>query len=177
MTLTGVTFTTETVDEETRRVVVMTWAIAPFTALLADDLNVRSVLFAGSAPKDALETVVVHIDAPMQRLTFAMAPDQVERRIILRDVTVVSKLKARVKRDREPLTMDAVLKLSVRYPDAETLLYIANGVNDTHYLTLEPEQGDLLTTVAEKAPPVRRRRGHAPIETGDELRPGVHAEH
>ena len=31
MTLTDVTFTTEVVDEETRRVVVCTFAIAPFT--------------------------------------------------------------------------------------------------------------------------------------------------
>lgn len=179
MTLTDVTFTTETVDEEERRVVVMTFAIAPFTAPLADALNVKSVLFGSNGPKEAIESVVVHIDAPLQRMTFAMAPDQGERRIVLQDVAVVSKLRAKVKRDREPAVMDAAIKFSVRYPDADTLLYIANGVTDTHYVTLEAEQGDLLTTAADTdaEPPRRRRRGMPAVGPGDELRPGVHAEH
>jgi hypothetical protein len=179
MTLTHVTFTTEEVEEETRRVVVMTFAIAPFTATLAEALNVRSVLFGSGGPKDAIETAVVHIDAPLQRMTWAMAPDQDERRIVLKDVVVVSKLRAKVKHDRDPAVMDAAIKFSVRYPDAETLLYIATGVNDTHYITLEAEQGNLLTSVAEGEPPARKkgRRVDPPDVTGDELRPGVHAQH
>lgn len=153
MTLTDVTFTTEVVDEETRRVVVCTFAIAPFTAAQAEALNIRSLLFDAStgSVKSALETVVANIAVDDQRLTFAMAPDQGERRIVLANVEIGEKLKAKVKRDREPAVCEATLKLSFCYPTADELLYIANGVNDTHYLTFEPEQGDLLTAVSDGA--------------------------
>jgi hypothetical protein len=181
MTLTDVTFTTEEVDEETRRIVVCTFGIVPFTGAQADALNVRSLLFdlASGQPKEAIETIVLNIDMPLQRLTFAMAPDQADRRIVLPNVKIESKLRAKVKRDRDPMMVDAVLKVSFHYPTAAELLYIANGVNDTHYLTFEPEQGDLLTTEADApaAPPRRRGRGAPPMAEGDELRPGVHAEH
>jgi hypothetical protein len=177
MTLTDVRFTIETLDEDERRVIVMTFTIAPFTAPLADDLNIKSVLFAaGGTPKDAFETVVVHIDAPLQWLTFAMGPDETEHRIVLPEVTVIGRLKAKVKRDREPFTMDVAIEFSVRHLDAETLLYIANGVNATHYLTLDPEQSDLLTGMTDGRPR-RGGRGMPAIDAGDELRPGVQAEH
>jgi hypothetical protein len=163
--------------------VVCTFGIVPFTGAQADALNVRSLLFDGTSgqPKDAIETIVLNIDMPLQRLTFKMAPDQGEARIVLPNVKIESKLRAKLKRDRDPLMVDAVLKVSFHYPSAAELLYIANGVNDTHYLTFEPEQGDLLTSASLDAPadrPKRRRGQNAPpVEQGDELRPGVHAEH
>jgi hypothetical protein len=181
MTLSDVTFTTEEVDEETRRIVVCTFGIVPFTGAQADALNVRSLLFDATTgqPKEAIETIVLNIDMPLQRLTFAMAPDQEDRRIVLPNVKIETKLRAKVKRDRDPLMVDAVLKISFHYPSAAELLYIANGVNDTHYLTFESEQGDLLTAVEPDAAPPRRTRGRSalPVDAGDELRPGVHAEH
>ena len=164
MTLTDVTFTTEEVDEETRRVVVCTFALAPFTPAQASALNVKSLLFDSSSgrPKEAIETIVLHIAVPLQRVTFAMAPDQTDRRIVFDSVKIEEKLRAKVKRDRDPLTVEAVLKLSFRYPDADELLYIANGVLDTHYLTFEAEQGDLLTSPDEDKPaPPARKRGQA----------------
>jgi hypothetical protein len=116
MTLTDVTFTTETVDEETRRVVVCTFALAPFTAAQAEALNLRSVLFdSGGSPKAALETLVANISVPDQRLTFAMSPDQVERRIVLANVEIDGKLRAKVKRDREPAVCEAVMKILFAY--------------------------------------------------------------
>jgi hypothetical protein len=179
MTLSDVTFTTEEIDEETRRVVVCTFGIVPFTGAQAEALCVRSLLFdqTSGQPKEAIETIVLNIDMPLQRLTFAMAPDQADRRIVLANVKIESKLRAKVKRDRDPLMVDAVLKVSFHYPSAAELLYIANGVNDTHYLTFEPEQGDLLTAETEPVAPPKRRRGAPPVAEGDELRPGVHAEH
>jgi hypothetical protein len=181
MTLTDVTFTTEEVDEETRRIVVCTFGIVPFTSAQADALLVRSLLFDATTgqPKEAIETIVLNIDMPLQRLTFAMAPDQADRRVVLANVKIESKLRAKVKRDRDPLMVDATLKISFHYPSAAELLYIANGVNDTHYLTFEPEQGDLLTAETDDAPaaPAPKRRGRTIVASGDELRPGVHAEH
>jgi len=162
MTLTDVTFTTEVEDEETRRVVVCKFAIAPFTLAMADDLNIRTVLFDTSGLlKEAIETVVANISVPDQRLTFAMSPDQGDRRVVLPNVEVVEKLKAKIKRDRDPVVCEAVLKLRFLYPTADQLLYIANGVNETHYLTFEPEQLDLLTSAEDDQEPIRRRpTGH-----------------
>lgn len=161
MTLTDVTFTTEEIDKEVRRVVVCTFAIVPFTGVQADALNVRSLLFDATTgtPKEAIETIVLHIAMPLQRMTWAMAPDQTDRRIVFEAVKIEEKLRAKVKRDRDPLMVDATLKVSFSYPTAAELLYIANGVNDTHYVTFEEEQRDLLTSDV------------------DEVRPGVVAMH
>src|SRR5262245_7409996 len=93
-----------------------------------------------------------------QRLTFAMAPDQAHRRIVIDDVQIEEKLRAKIKHDRDPIVVEATLKISFRYPTADELLYIANGVNDVHYLTFEDMQRVL------------------PLQ-GEELRPGVHAQH
>lgn len=165
MVLASVSFGTEVIDEETRRVVECVFHIAPFTAAQAEALNIRSVLFDSSgSPKPALETLVANISVEDQRLTFAMTPDQTERRIILANVEIDGKLRAKVKRDREPSVCEAVMKILFAYPTADQLLYIANGVNDTHYLTFEPEQGDLLTA-EDDAEPIRRGRGHGATAT------------
>jgi hypothetical protein len=163
MVLTDVTFTTEVIDEETRRIVVCTFNIVPFTAAQAEDLHVRSVLFDATTgqPKEAIETIVVHVDLPLQLMSWAMAPDQTDKRIIINDAQLESKVRAKVKRDRDPLMVDATFRISFHYPTAAELLYIANGVNDTHYMTFEPAQGDLLDA----------------SDDSEELRPGVFAEH
>ena len=175
MTLKKVTFTTETVDEETRRVVVCSFGIAPFTPDHAADLQVKSLVFdSNGLPKQAIETVMLRVNVPLQQLTFAMAPDQEERRVVLRTVAIDSPVRVKIKQDRTPADIEATIKVNFVYPTADELLYIANGVNDTHYLTFEPEQGDLLTDEAD-LPPVRR--GRKATAGGEELRPGVYGEH
>lgn len=154
MTLTDVTFTTEVEDEETRRIVICTFALVPFTSAHAEALNIRSLLFDASSGtlKPAIEAVVALISMEDQRLTFAMTPDQQDRRIVLPNVRIEEKLRAKVKHDREPAACEAVLKISFAYPTPDVLMYIANGVNDTHYLTFEAEQGDLLTAEDDNEP-------------------------
>jgi hypothetical protein len=166
MTLTDVTFTTEVEDEETRRIVVCTFALAPFTPAHAEALNIRSLLFDASTGtlKPAIDAVTALISHEDQRLTFAMTPDQQDRRIVLPNVRIEEKLKAKIKHDREPAVCEATLKISFSYPTADQLLYIANGVNDTHYLTFEPEQGDLLTSMDDDEP-IRRGRSHGAAAT------------
>jgi len=166
MTLTDVTFTTEVEDEETRRIVVCTFAIAPFTSSHADELNIRSVLFdiATGSLKPAVAAVTALISPEDQRLTFAMTPDQGDRRIVLPNVRIEPKLKAKIKHDREPAVCEALIKISFSYPTADQLLYIANGVNDTHYLTFEPEQLDLLTAEDDNES-IRKGRSHAAATT------------
>lgn len=180
--LTAVTFTTEEVDEETRRVVVCTFALAPFTPAQAEALNVRSLIFEASTafPKAAIDTAILSIDVPLQRLTLAMAPD-IDTGVVLDSVQVVEKVRVKVKRDREPAAVEATFKLTFRYPSADDLFSIVNSVTDTLFLTFEAEQLALgLTSEAETAAalPKHRRRSKQPsVEAGDELRPGVAAEH
>lgn len=171
MVLKQVTFKTVTVDDETRRVVICTFGLAPFTAAHAADLNVKSLVFDGQGlPKSALEVVELHVTLPTQRLTFAMAPDQQERRVILRDVQVQPTVRVKIKQDREPAEVGATLKVNFSYPTADDLLYIATGVEDVHYLTFEPEQGQLGLEDPAPTPAPRHR-------TTDLLRPGVYGEH
>lgn len=157
MMLTDVTFTTEVEDEETHRIVVCTFAIAPFTVAHADALNLRTVLFEASSgePRHALDAVVCSIAVEDQRLSFYAVPDIDRPSLVLPNVRIEDKLRAKIKHDREPLSVDAVLKVSFQYPTAEQLLIIASGVNETHWLTFEPEQGDLLTA-EDDAEPIRR---------------------
>lgn len=158
MMLTDVTFTTEEIDDETHRVVDCTFKLAPFSGAQAEALHIRSLLFDSKGlPKDAIETIVAHIGMPDQRVTFAMAPDQGEHRVVLMNVAIGDKLRAKVKRDREPFSVEAAIHIRFAYPTAEQLLYLANGVNDTHYLTFEPEQGDLLTSDDDDAATVSHR--------------------
>lgn len=176
MLLADVTFTTESADEETHRIVVCTFALMPFTTQHANDLNIRSLVFDSQGlPKPSIEQMIVRVDVPPQRLTFAMAPDQSSPRVVMRDVEIESRLRVKVKQDRDPPAVEAVMKISFQYPTADDLLYIANGVNDTHYLTFESEQGDLLTSVAEDSEGTVPR--HVPHGDADEIRPGVFAEH
>src|SRR5262245_42295167 len=105
MTLTDVTFTTEEEDDAVRRVVVCTFAMSPFTAAQAVARNIRSLLFDTTTglPKEAIDAIVCNIALPLQRLSFAMAPDQTHRRIQIADVAIEEKLRAKVKKDRDPL--------------------------------------------------------------------------
>jgi hypothetical protein len=81
-----------------------------------------------------------------------MAPDQAERRIVLPNVRIENHLRAKVKHDRDPAVLEAVMTVSFSYPTADQLLYIANGVGEVHYLTFEPEQFDLLTAEDDNEP-------------------------
>jgi hypothetical protein len=163
MTLTDVTFTTEQVDDETRRVVQCTWKVSPFTAVQAETLGIRTLLFerASGMPKPAIDAAVLRIAVPLQRMTVTLAPDQEVAGVVVNDVTVDDHLRVKVKRDRDPVLCDATIKVTFRYPSAADLLYIANGVNDTHFLSFDAEQG-ALAFGEDEAPPV--------------VRPGVAAE-
>ena len=170
LTLTDVSFTTETVDENTRRIVVLKVKLRPFTAQHAEEVGVRSVLFNASTglPKPAISKATVIIAVAEQQVTFAMAPDQGERRIVLRNVTVDPQMVVTIKHDRDPGECDATIKLTFAYPTADVLLYLASGVNDTHYLTFDSEQGDLLTTDDDTKEVIRRlaaRARHGALST------------
>jgi len=176
LTLAAITFTTEDVDEETRRVMVLTWEITPLTTAIASALNIKSILFNGDAPKEPIHTIAVRLDVPPQDVLIRSAPDM-PASVHLRNVAIGPLLRAKVKRDREPAELAARFEMRSDYPDADTLLLLATAVETVQYVTCEPEQGDLLTTAEAVADTPPRRRGKAAIEAGEELRPRVHAEH
>lgn len=157
LTLLSLSFGVDEIDEESRRVVVATFGCTPFSPALADELGVRSLLFDASSGtlKSALESVTANIHVDDQRVSIRSVPDA-DVRLVLMNVAIDDKLKAKVKRDREPAVCEAIIKLRFAYPTADQLLTLANAVSDTLYLTFEPEQGDLLTA-QDDAEPIRRR--------------------
>src|SRR4051812_6033263 len=130
VTFSGGNFSTETSYEEKRPLLIFTFSLVPFPAAHAESPNVRPPLFGASTGtlKPALEAVVALINMDEQRVTFAMSPDQQDRRIVLPNVRIEEKLRAKVKHDREPAVCEAVLKVSFVYPTPDVLMYIANGV-------------------------------------------------
>jgi hypothetical protein len=164
MYLEDVTFRTEPVGEETKKVVVCSFQIQPFTSELAESLGVRGELFSLSdgEPKKVIESVVLHVDEPVQRMAFSRAPDIAPSLTIL-DVKVNPHLK--VRRDKEGPVLSALLKVSFYYPTGPELLYVANGVNEQHFMTFEAQQGDLLAVVDAK----RSRRGRGKDEAAGDV--------
>jgi hypothetical protein len=156
MTLTDVFFTTETEDDETRRVVGCAFKLSPLTAAHAEALGVRTVLFETSsgALRPVLDAAVLQIAVEDQRLSLAKVPG-VHAPLVIPNVRIERLLRVKVKHDREPVACDAVLKVTFSYPDADALLTLASAVGDTLFVTFEPEQGDLLTA-EDDAEPIRR---------------------
>ena len=175
MILKNVTFDTEVVDDETRRVVACAFSIAPFTPALAEALNVRHFCFDSKGlPRPELDNAVLDVTIPNQRLSFAMAPDQGDPSLVLTDVAIENKLRVKVKRDRDPASVEAILKVDFYYPTAEDLLYIANGVNDQHFLTFEPQEPVMDFAGAAEGmsePKAPRARRHAGNGAADEAHP------
>jgi hypothetical protein len=160
--LEDVTFRSEAIGDETKKLVVCSFQLQPFTSEQAETLGVMQELFSVSdgEPKRVIESITLHLDEPLQRLSFARAPD-VAPSLVISDVKVSPHLK--VRRDKEGPVLAALLKVSFYYPTGAELLFIANGVNEQHFLTFEPQQGDLLgaglAPSSESSAPRRRPRG------------------
>jgi hypothetical protein len=156
VTLGALCFKTEVGDdEELHRVVVATLLIAPFTLAHADDLNMRTLLYDSSTgtPKEAIESLVVHIAVPDQQLALARIPGA-DPFLVLPCVAVEDKLRVRLKHDRDPIACEATIRVSCLYPHADALLALASVVNDTLYCTFTSVQLDLLTA-EDDAEPIR----------------------
>lgn len=142
--LRDLTFKTETIDQETRKIVVCSFMAQPFTPEMATDLDIRNRIFsAGTAEPlpDVLEAKIA-ITVQLQTMTLKMAPDAPSERIKIPDVQFSKTIS--VAKDKEGPVMRGNFSASFRYPDGETLLYLANAVNQQLFVTFDVQQGKLI---------------------------------
>lgn len=159
--LKDVTFTTETKDGETRRVVNLALRIAPFTAELAETLGagVRERLFrrGNAEPVDEIAEIKFNLTEPLQSLKLKGAVDVEADTVVLNDVKV--KPIIRVKRDKETPTFEANIDVNFLYPTADDLLFLATSVNNQLVSNWSDQQGDMLDEAEEEQEAKPRRRG------------------
>lgn len=170
MYLRDVTFGTEKLSDETKKIVTCIFMLQPFTREQAEDLNVHSELFEISTgePKAVVESVTLHLSVPLQRMSFAKAPELKRKSLTVDNVAIGGHLK--IRRDKEGPVYAATLSASFYYPSGDELLYIANGVNEQHFMTFASQQGDMLTEASdEEAQKPRRGRKRATNGSGSEI--------
>lgn len=168
--LRDVTFKTETVDGETRKIVVCSFTSQPFTREMANDLEIARHLFAADGePLNDVISAQLAISMPVQQMTLKMAPDATPR-FVIADVEVSKAVS--VRKDKEGPVFAANFAVNFRYPEADTLLYLANAVNSQLFVTLDTQQGSLGLapgTDEKPAPPKKQKKSGNVTE----LRPGV----
>lgn len=144
-----VTFKTETIDGETRRIVVLAFKKEPFTKDDANALNITRHLFSADSGEPFSDFIngSYGIAVPLQTLEIASAPDA-PTAITLRDVKVSGVIS--VRKDKENPVLAANLAVSFPYPEAKELLYLASSVNNQLFCTFQVQQEELALTTPEK---------------------------
>jgi hypothetical protein len=152
----------ETLDQETRKLLILEFEAQPFTREMADELGITFELFEGSTgnPNDLLVDAKLKINVPLQRMSFKMAPDATGGRVVIPDVSIKNTIK--VRSDKEGPVLAARITATLRYPTADDLLYIMNGVCEQHWITFEEQQASLPMGDSDQRP----RRGRKPKANG-----------
>lgn len=152
----------ETLDQETRKLLILEFEIQPFRREMAEELGLAYELFETSSgnPNDLLVDAKLKIDVPPQRMSFKMAPDATGGRVVLNDVAIKKTIKIRA--DKEGPVLAAGLTATLRYPTADDLLYIMNGVNEQHFITFESQQRELPLGDGDQRPRRGRRKTTEP---------------
>lgn len=148
--LRDVTFKIEEGKEETRKVVVCSFMVQPFTPAMAEKLGIRSRLFNASTgePDPVVKSLEAAIAVPDQRIEFAMAPDAGREAVSLPNCRISKTI--RIARDKEGPVFRATFTASSPYPAAKDLLFLAHHINDQHYITFTADgQGDLIDSTAD----------------------------
>lgn len=149
MYLRDVTFKTETIDGETRRIVQLSFKLEPFTKEMANSLNIASHLFSADSgePYGDFIAGTYGISVPLQTLDIAPAPDA-PYSLDLRDVRVSGAIS--VRKDKENPVLSANMAMTFPYPEAKELLFLAMNVNNQLFNTFTNQQAGLgLDTVDE----------------------------
>ncbi len=142
MYLRDVTFKTETLDGETRRIVALAFKLEPFTKEMANSLNIASHLFSADSgePYGDFISGTYGISVPLQTLDVSPAPDA-NPSLELRDVRVAGSIA--VRKDKENPVLSANLSVSFPYPEAKELLFLAMNVNNQLFNTFDNQQAGL----------------------------------
>lgn len=164
--LRDVTFTTETKDGETRRVVKCAIRIAPFSSELAEALGpgVRERLFTRNTadPVEDVAEIKFRIAEPFQELRVKLTKDSERDTLVIPDVRVSSII--RVKRDKETPTFEANIDIDFNYPSKEELYTLVSNINNQLIVTFNDQQTTMLDeqrSEDEKQPKKRQKAAPA----------------
>jgi hypothetical protein len=173
----------KTKDGTEIKVVDLTLRVQPFTPELAVsfDPDVRALLFSlnNATPKPKLKAAHFALTVPRQQLTVSMLPE-LDDRIVFADCEI-SDVRARTEKGIDGFGL--VFYVTYGPASPADLEYVCDWLTEQRFVTFQPEQPALDFAAKDDAPvpppppPKGRRRGPAPIEVGETLRPGVHAEH
>jgi hypothetical protein len=168
----------KTKDGKEIKVVDLTLRVQPFTPELAVSLDpdVRALLFSmtDATPKPKLKEVRFNLTVPRQQLAIALLPELAEQ-LVLCDCDV-SGVRARSEKGVDGFGL--VFYVSYGPASPRELEYVCDWLTQQRFITFQPQQPALDFAAKDKAASPRRgRRKDPPVATGDELRPGVHAEH
>jgi hypothetical protein len=170
------------------KMVDLTLRVQPFTPDLAVSLDpdVRALLFnmTDAAPKPKIKAMHFNLTVPRQAMTVALLPpgtaDNTGR--LFSDVEITDP-RARTEKGVDGFAL--VFYASLGPLSAADLEYVCEWLTQQRFLTFHPQEPALNFDAAEDAEdakePARRvpRRNpkQPPVVAGDEIRPGVHAEH
>jgi hypothetical protein len=173
----------KTSDNETK-VVDLTLRVQPLTPEMSTSLDpdVRNFLFTltDATPRQKLKSVHFALTVPNQQLTVHLLPEM-DGQIVFADVEI-NDVKARTQKDVDGYAL--VFYASYGPASPRDLEYFQEWYTQQRFVTFHPQEPALDFSGKEETEPVetarrvpRRHPKAPPIEPGDELRPGTHAEH
>lgn len=141
----------ETVDGETRKTLTLDFLVQPFTRENADDLGIGADLFENSSgePNDLIIDCKLKINVPAQRMAVRTAPDSPGAHVF-DDVEVDNTIKVRA--DKEGPILAARIKVTLRYPSGDELLFIMSAYTEQLFVTFEQQQTVLPLAGADEKP-------------------------
>jgi hypothetical protein len=170
------------VDGTEVKMVDLTLRVQPFTPVCAGSLDpdVRALLFSlgDATPKPKLKEVKFKLTVPRQQLAIRVLPE-LDEGLVLCDCEVTD-VRARTEKGVDGFAL--VFYVSYGPASPRELEYVCEWLTQQRFVTFQPQQPALDFAAQEPAedaaPAPPRRRGRTRrVQAGDELRPGVHAEH
>jgi hypothetical protein len=128
---------------EIEKVLKIGFGIQPFTIEMADDLGVKSRLFAPNTgkPHDNVLGETLALGLRMQRISISLAEDQSQPSVVLTEGIVGA---LTVRKDKEGPVYAASFQVSTTLPEARDLLFLAERYTDQVFVTFEAQEGSLL---------------------------------
>jgi hypothetical protein len=175
----------KTKDGKETKVVDLTLRVQPFTVELATalDADVRALLFnmGDALPKAKLKAIHFKLPVPKQTMTVHLLPE-LDPQIVFTDVEIDG-VRARTESGVDGFAL--VFYASFGPLSPRDLEYVCDWLTQQRFITFQPQEPalnfDAKPEDEDAIEPARRlpRRNPRtqPIETGDELREGVFAEH
>lgn len=142
-------------DGDHRKVIVLKLGIQPFTGAMAETMNVKGRLFdsKGEPHQNIISVALgIKVDGP-QTVRIYRAPDhEMPITLELRNVKVEPSISVRA--DKETPQYAATLTLTTDgMPNPKDLMTLISLYTEQVLVTIEPEQGDMLTRAGEEGEP------------------------